>query len=207
MARKQYAIIFLVFILLFGGLLGSLTAPVSGQTSNTNLVYLPTILNPPEPPVWVGPDGGSIISIDVADSDPLIVYAGTGGSGVFKSTDGGITWVWKSQGLANRSIYSIAVDPHNPGIAYAGTYKGKVYKTVDGGESWFQSSTNIQDQAIVYSIVIDPINSDKVFIGTRGVSNGGKPPWNGVLYRSTDEGSSWVPVLTNVGGSSEEDWA
>ena len=128
-------------------------------------------------------------------------------SGVYKSTDGGITWVWKSQGLAYRSIYSIAVDPHNPRIAYAGTYTGKVYKTVNGGESWFQSSTNIQDQAIVYSIVIDPIDSDKIFIGTRGISNNGGPPWNGVLYRSTDEGSSWVPVLTNVGGSSQEDWA
>ena len=195
MTRKQYVIFFVVFSLLLVSFLASRTAPVSGQTSSTNSVYLPVIRNPPEPPVWIGPDGGSIISIDVADSDPLIVYAGTGGSGVYKSTDGGMTWVWKSQGLAHRSIYSIAVDPHNPRIAYAGTYTDKVFKTVNGGESWFQSSTNIQDQAIVYSIVIDPIDSDKVFIGTRGVSNNGGPPWNGVLYRSADEGVSWVPVL------------
>jgi photosystem II stability/assembly factor-like uncharacterized protein len=207
MARKQYVIIFLVFNLLYIGLFVMRTAPVSGQMSSTNPVYLPVVFSPPEAPVWVGPDGGSIISIDVADSQPMTVYAGTWGSGVYRSIDGGITWVWQSQGLANQYINSIAVDPHNARIAYAGTYTGKVYKTVNGGESWFQSSTNIQDQAIVYSIVIDPVNSDKVFIGTRGISNNGRPPWNGVLYRSTDEGNSWVPVLTNVGGSSQEDWA
>jgi photosystem II stability/assembly factor-like uncharacterized protein len=207
MARKQYAITFMVFNLLMVGLLASRSAPVSGQISSADGVYLPVVLSPPEAPVWAGPYGGSIICIDVADSEPSTIYAGTGGSGVYKSTDGGLTWVWKSEGLAHRSIYSIAVDPYNPRIAYAGTYTGKVYKTVNGGDSWFQSSTNIQDQAIVYSIVIDPIDSDKVYIGTRGISNNGGPPWNGVLYRSTDEGSSWVPVLTNVGGSSQEDWA
>jgi photosystem II stability/assembly factor-like uncharacterized protein len=207
MTRKQNTIIYVVFALLLGGLLVSRTASVSGQTSNTNPVYFPVVLSPPEAPVWIGPDGGSVISIDVADSQPATVYAGTWRSGVYKSTDGGANWFWKSEGLANHYINSIAVDPHNPLIAYAGTYTGKVYKTVNGGENWFQSSTNIQDQAIVYSIVIDPIDSDKVFIGTRGISNNGGPPWNGVLYRSKDEGNSWVPVLTNVGGASQEDWA
>ena len=176
--------------------MSSHSASVSGQTSSIYSVHIPIVLNPPEPPVWVGPDGGQIIAIDVADSQPSMVYAGTWGSGVYKSTNGGATWVWKSQGLAHAYINSIAVDPHNPQVVYAGTYTGKVYKTLNGGENWFQSSANIQDQAIVYSIAIDPMDSENIFIGTRGISNNGGPPWNGVLYRSTDAGNSWEPMLT-----------
>lgn len=58
-------------------------------------------------------------------------------------------------------------------MLYAGTYKGKLYKTTDGGESWFFSSQGIQDRAIVYSIGIDPQNTQTVYITTRGISNNG----------------------------------
>jgi photosystem II stability/assembly factor-like uncharacterized protein len=92
-------------------------------------------------------------------------------------------------------------------MVYAGTYKGKLYKTTDGGESWMFSSQGIQDQAIVYSIGIDPQNSQTVYIATRGISNNNDRPWNGVVYRSDDGGASWVPKLYNLGGADYQDWA
>jgi photosystem II stability/assembly factor-like uncharacterized protein len=206
MIKKKFPRSLSLFLLLFSTLLSSYTLSVLGQTAITNSLYLPIVIIPPKPPDWVGPDGGFIITIEVAVSQPSTLYAGTWGSGIYKSTDGGKTWYWKSQGLENFYVSAIAVDPNNSKIAYAGTYTGKVFKTTDGGENWFHSSTNIQDQAIVYSIAIDPKDSDIIYICTRGESNHGNPPWNGVLYRSTDAGNTWTPKLTNVGGAPQEDW-
>jgi photosystem II stability/assembly factor-like uncharacterized protein len=207
MAAKNLKRVIVILLLLVS--IPVIVLPTVGQTPDPNpIVYLPVIYGPPpEPPTWIGPYGGKIIAIAIAPSQPEIIYAGTWGSGIFKSTDGGNTWVWKSHGLGTPYINSMAVDPADPQTVYAGTYRGKVYKTVDGADHWFQSSKNIQAEAIVYSMVIDPLDTENIYIGTRGISNNGGPPWNGVLYRTTDAGANWEPVLTNVGGSSEEDWA
>ncbi len=189
-------------------LITTIILPTVGQTvAPQTQTYLPLVFAPPEPPAWIGPYGGKIITVAIAPSQPEIIYAGTWGSGIFKSTDGGLTWTWKSPGFAAPFINSMAVDPHDPQTVYVGTYKKKLYKSIDGGESWFLSSTNIQEEAIVYSIAINTYNSDKIYIGTRGISNNGGPPWNGELYRTTDAGATWTPVLTNLGGSIDQDWA
>jgi photosystem II stability/assembly factor-like uncharacterized protein len=206
MIRKYFPFLFGMIVLILLAVMIYHPAPALGQNESTHQLYFPLIYNPPEPPAWVGPYGGKIVSMAIARSQPWIIYAGTWDSGVFKSTDSGATWTWKSAGLGNMYIQSIAVDPKNPLVAYAGTYKGKLYKTVNGGESWFQSGANIQAEAIVYSIVIDPKDTNKIYIGTRGVSNNGGPPWNGVLYRSADAGNTWEAKLTDVGGKSQEDW-
>lgn len=207
MTRKYFYLLFGPVVLILLALIFHRPVPALGQTTIIHRLYFPLIYNPPEPPGWVGPYGGKIVSMAVSHSQPWVLYVGTWASGVFKSTDSGATWTWKSADLGNLYIQSIAVDPKNPSVAYAGTYKGKLYKTVNGGESWFLSSANIQAEAIVYSIVIDPKDTDNIYIGTRGVSNDGGPPWNGVLYRSTDAGSTWEAKLTDVGGKSQEDWA
>jgi photosystem II stability/assembly factor-like uncharacterized protein len=91
-------------------------------------------------------------------------------------------------------------------VIFAGTYKSKIYKSVDGGNSWSLSATGMQEQAVVYTIAIDPRSHNIVYAGTRGVSNNGNPPWNGVVYKSVDSGQTWSPVLTNVGGAEAQDW-
>jgi len=160
-----------------------------------------------KPPEWIGPDGGTIVAIAVSPTDPNQIYAGTWGAGVFRSLDGGGSWSPVNNGLGNLLINSLAVDPQNSLIVYAGTYKGKVYKTSDGGEKWSLCSNGIQDNAIIYSIVINPDDPKIVYISTRGDSNNGGPPWNGIVYKSSNGGGKWLPVLKNVGGSSQEDWA
>ena len=188
-------------------LLGARPLPGVAQTEPPPRVFLPLVMRGAPGAQWIGPDGGLIASVAFYPADASIVYAGSWGGGVYKSTDGGWTWRWKSQGLANLTVVSMAVDPGNPDVAYAGTYRGKVFKTIDGGESWFLSSQGIQEGAIVYSTVIDPGNPQRVHIATRGYSNNGGPPWNGVIYRSDDGGASWVRKLYNVAGSSQQDWA
>ena len=139
-------------------------------------------------------------------SNPQVVYAASWGSGVFKSQDGGKNWQSANLGLGNLYIDSLAIDPFQTALIYAGTYKNQVYMSKDGGNTWTWSGVGMQDQAIVYAIAVDPVTSTIVYAATRGVSNNGTPPWNGVVYKSGNAGQSWTPVLTNVGGSDVQDW-
>lgn len=177
------------------------------EGENKNLVYLPLISNEKSIDPWLGPDGGFVVSMVMHPSNSNIVYAGTYGNGVFKSTDGGLSWKKTSIGLGDLYINSLAIDPQNPSILYAGTYYDEIYKTTDAGKTWFHSSQGVQDEAVVYTIAIDPINPDIIYIGTRGKDAIDPPPWKGVVYRSKNEGINWTPVLSNVGGSKQQDWA
>ncbi|NIP44245.1 MAG: hypothetical protein GWN61_09330, partial [candidate division Zixibacteria bacterium] len=159
------------------------------------------------PNQWIGPDGGIVVDIEFDPINKNIAYIGTWGGGVFKSYDAGQIWEPSSKGLGNLYIESLAINPKNTNVVYAGTHKGKLYKTIDGGQTWTYSSAGIQDEAIVYSIAIDPVSPNRVYIGTRGISNNGGPPWNGVVYKSTDHGDTWRPSLSDAGGPEEEDWA
>jgi photosystem II stability/assembly factor-like uncharacterized protein len=170
------------------------------------LVYLP-LLSKPIPPTWLGPDGGKIVSMAIDPIHPDTLYAGTWGAGVFKTTNGGGQWYPVNTGLDYAYIWSLAVNPLQPDIIYAGTDRGKLYKSTNGGASWFLSSNGIQDKAIVYDIVIDPVNPNRVYISTRGISNNGGPPWNGVVYLSSDGGVNWQVSLKNVPGPWQQDWA
>ena len=185
-------------------LLARLATPASGQGSSYQ-TYLPLIFSPPEPPAWVGPYGGHI---SAAAAHSGVVYVGTWGSGIYKSTDGGATWVPKNAGLGNRYIGALAIDPENYQIAYAGTRGNGIYKTLDGGETWFPANNGIEAYRQVYAIAIDPHDGENILAGTRSIRpDEVHPPWYGIVYRSTDQGNSWIPTLTDVGGSGQRDWA
>jgi photosystem II stability/assembly factor-like uncharacterized protein len=169
-----------------------------------NSLYLPVISN--DPTGWIGPFGGYIVALAIDPSNPQIVYAGSWGSGVYKSADGGLNWQSANLGLTNLYVNSLAIDPTHPSTIYAGTYHNQVYKSQDGGNSWIWSGAGMQDQAIVYTIAIDPFATSTIYAGTRGISNNDSPPWNGVVYKSMDAGNSWTPVLKNVGGVDAQDW-
>jgi photosystem II stability/assembly factor-like uncharacterized protein len=168
-------------------------------------VYMPLVSN--DPTRWIGPYGGTVVAIATDPTNPQISYAGTFGAGVFKSANGGYTWASANNGLANQDIYSLAIDPSQPSTIYAGTYRGQIYKSVDGGNSWYWSGTGMQAGAIVYSIAIDPFTPSMIFAATRGVSNNGSPPWNGVVYRSMNAGQTWEINIENLGGDNDQDWA
>lgn len=81
----------------------------------------------------------SVRDIAISPSDPATIYAaGYGGlGGVFRSEDGGATWIWASSGLDPQvPIYSIEVDPYDPMIVWlAGGGRG-VHLSIDGGRKW-----------------------------------------------------------------------
>ena len=181
-------------------------APVKANTGdNPYQIYMPVVYHDTYVDPWIGPWGGKVVCMAANPNNPDEIYAGTWGNGVYKSYDGGLHWSSSNRGLGDGNINSIAIDPQNPKIVYAGTYNDELYKTTNGGESWYKSSQGVRDGDIIYTIGIDPHNPDIIFIGTRNKFHN-EPPWFGVVYRSVNEGINWTPVLTNVGGSSVQDW-
>jgi photosystem II stability/assembly factor-like uncharacterized protein len=159
---------------------------------------------------------GSIGSIDVSDSNPSVVYAGTGseairsnvilGRGVYKSVDAGKTWQYA--GLKDvGQIGQLKIHPKNPDIAYVaaignpfgwGPERG-VYRTKDGGATW-QKVLFINDQTGVVSVAINWSNPNEIYAGAwRGqrrpwtIISGG-PAAEGGVYKSTDGGDHWSRV-------------
>jgi len=155
---------------------------------------------------------GSIGAISVSESDPNVIYVGTGehavrgvmttyGDGVYKSTDGGKTW--KNIGLEKtRQISDIAINPHNPDIVYVaaqGAVHGPnnergVYKSTDGGASWTRV-LYINDSTGIASLQMDMTNP-RILYATSWEHR--RYPWTVVsggpgsgIWKSVDEGRTW----------------
>jgi Divergent InlB B-repeat domain len=81
--------------------------------------------------VWtsLGPEGGHITALAIDPLTPTTLYAGTEGSGVFQSTDGGSSWRAVNAGLTNPFVTALAIDPLTPTTLYAGTMGRGVFTT------------------------------------------------------------------------------
>lgn len=156
----------------------------------------------------------SIGSIRVADSDPNIVYVGTGsdgirsnvilGKGVYKSVDAGKTWSFV--GLPNAGqIGSLIIHPRNPDVvlvAAAGNpftpnHDRGVYRTTDGGKSWTQVLF-VSDSTGAADLEFAPDDPQTVYAT---MWRGERLPWTiisgaheGGVYKSTDGGGTWTKL-------------
>ncbi|MGH2458863.1 MAG: WD40/YVTN/BNR-like repeat-containing protein [Chloroflexota bacterium] len=70
------------------------------------------------------------------DGGRLTILAGSYGNGMYRSADGGQTWVAANSGLAASAFRSLGPDPLNPGAILAGTEPARIFRTEDGGQSW-----------------------------------------------------------------------
>jgi photosystem II stability/assembly factor-like uncharacterized protein len=127
----------------------------------------------------LGPEGGSIMHLLVDPSDPATLYAGSATGGIFKSTDGAVSWRAVNQELRDSGIRAMAMDPMNPATLYAGTQGGSVYKSTDGGENWTALSLDRRGWS-VESLAVHPSDPNVVFTGTTGT-----------LLKSIDGGATW----------------
>ena len=141
--------------------------------------------------VWTsnGPYGGMVEVLAIDPSSPQMVYAGTFGGGVSKSTNGGASWTAVNSGLTNTYVHALAIDPSNTYILYAGT-SGGMFKSINGGGTWIAVNSGLTSW-VVLSLVIDPSSPQTVYAGTDG----------GGVFKSTNGGTSWTAVnsgLTNT---------
>ena len=163
-------------------------------------------------PLFDKQSSGSIGDIAVAPSNPDIIYVGSGegiqrpdlsvGDGIYKSIDGGKTWVHK--GLRDaQQIGGLAIDPRNEnklfvaalGHPYGGNEQRGVYRSLDGGDSWERVLYKDENTGAI-QVAIDPTNPQIVFAdlyaGRLAPWENGS--WNGKesgLFKSTDGGSTW----------------
>src|SRR6202049_4443836 len=158
----------------------------------------------------VGPfRGGRSLTASGIAGDPTTYYFGSTGGGVWKSTDGAMTWspVFDKQTVG--SIGSLAVAPSDPNIVYVGTgeaclrgnisHGDGVYKTLDGGKTW--KNVGLRDSRAIGRVIVDPKNADIVFVGALGHPFGSNSDRG--IFRTTDGGKTWEKVLykdENTGG-------
>src|SRR5260221_328411 len=150
----------------------------------------------------VGPfRGGRVNGVTGVAGQPYVFYFGSVGGGVWKTTNGGRTWlpIFDSQPVA--SIGAIAVAPLNPNIVYVGTgesdmrsqisYGNGMYKSTDAGKTW--THLGLDNTRQIARIAIDPKNADIVFVAALGHAYGANPERG--IYRSRDGGATWQQVL------------
>ncbi|MGH8290744.1 MAG: WD40/YVTN/BNR-like repeat-containing protein [Steroidobacteraceae bacterium] len=208
---------------------GGIVETVAGVASEPNLYYM----GAGGGGVWESDDYGSswknisdryfknnnIGAIAVARSNPKIIYVGTGnpafrntfltGDGMYKSTDGGKTWV--RIGLDKTGIISwIIVDPKDPNVVYVAAMgqgwvsnpERGVFKSTNGGETW-KKILYVDDRTGAISLAMDPSNPQVLYATMWQayrrhwmLSSGG--PGSGI-YKTTDGGARWTDISHHPG--------
>ena len=208
---------------------GGRVVAVAGHPTETATFYFGAVAGG----VWKTTDAGvywrnvsdeyfstsSVGAIAVSESDPNVIYAGTGescirnnvthGDGVYKSTDGGQTW--RNMGLRDtRHIARVRVHPRNPDIvhvaalghAFGPNEERGVFRSTDGGETW-ERVLFVSDGAGAVDLSMDPNNPRTMYASIWQVHrsfwdivSGG--PDSG-LYKTTDGGDTWCDVSDRPG--------
>lgn len=144
--------------------------------------------------------GGRVDRVVGVAGDPRTYYAATASSGVWRSTDGGVTWkpIFDDQSVATAG--SIAVAPSDPNVVYVGTGEANIrgdvqdgdgiYKSTDGGKTWAHVWT---ERGQIGTIIVHPTNPDVAFAAVLGRAFG--PNAERGVYRTLDGGRLWQQVL------------
>ena len=168
-------------------------------------------------PIFDDQPVSSIGSIAVAESDPNVIYVGTGeacirgnisyGDGIYKSLDAGKTW--QHIGLRDtRHIGRVLVHPRNPDLVYVAALghafgpnpERGVFRTTDGGKTW-EKVLYKDEKTGAIDIAFDPSNPNIIFAT---LWEAGRTPWSltsggpgSGLYKSADGGTTWKQLTGN----------
>jgi photosystem II stability/assembly factor-like uncharacterized protein len=154
----------------------------------------------------IGPyRGGRVLAVTGIPGDPYTFYFGGVAGGVWRTTDGGLTWNPLFDKEAVSSVGAIAVADSNRNVIYVGTgeacirgnisYGNGVYKSTDGGKTW--TNVGLKDTRHIASVIVHPRNPDIVLVAALGHAYG--PNSERGVFRTTDGGKTWEKVLYKDG--------
>lgn len=173
---------------------------VGGKSSSNSASTTYTAMGPMGPLSGLATNGfprkaGRDNFITFHPSSPTTFWAGAPAGGLWKTTDGGLTWATNTDYLTVTGCSDLAVDPTNPNIMYLATGDGDagdtycigVLKSTDGGLTWNATglSFTVNQTRQMRRLVINPVNPQILLAAT-----------NVGLYRTTNGGTSWTTVLT-----------
>jgi photosystem II stability/assembly factor-like uncharacterized protein len=150
----------------------------------------------------IGPyRGGRSVAVAGSSKRPNEYYFGTTGGGVFKTTDGGITWAPVTDKYFGGTIGAIGISESNPDIVYVGggeypirgnvSHGDGVWRSNDGGKTW--TSLGLVETRQISRVRVHPTNPDIAYVGALGHVFGPNPERG--VFKTTDGGKSWRKVL------------
>jgi len=134
---------------------------------------------------------GRVNAVAIHPTDSNTIFVGAAAGGIWKTTDGGITWLVNTDSLPTLGVSAIAITKQNPNIMYfgsgdrdAGDAAGYgVFKSTNAGASWFIQNTGMGNRK-VGRLIIDPNNPSILLAACEGG-----------IYRSINAGANWTQVL------------
>ncbi len=151
----------------------------------------------------IGPDrGGRSIAASGVRGRPNEAYFGAVGGGLWKTTDGGDTWMPVTDGqIKSASVGAVVVSETNPDLVFIGmgesAIRGNimpgdgVYRSKDAGKTW--THVGFSESHAISKIRIHPTNPDIVFVASFGKYSVPSPERG--IFKSTDGGNTWKKVL------------
>lgn len=138
--------------------------------------------------------GGRVTAVVGIAGDVRTYYMGTPGGGVWKTTDGGVTWSPIFDAARVASIADLAVAPSDPNVIYVATgeqFPGDgVWKSTDAGKTW--ANIGIRESRQIPSILVDPHDANILYVAAVGDIT---PSDARGIYKTTDGGKTWRKVF------------
>ncbi|MEM5564667.1 T9SS type A sorting domain-containing protein [Psychroserpens sp. AS72] len=132
------------------------------------------------------PGVGRITSVAIEPANPNHIIAGADTGGVWRSTDGGLSWTVLTDNLSNLNVSALAIHPTVNTTYFWGSTSGTIFTSTDSGTTW--SLLADIGNGSVNKILIDPTNTNKMFCSAQ----------SGGLFKSTDAGVNWSTIHSSA---------